>query len=53
MNHEDALSLKRVVTDPWSDRYTSSIRSRVRAVIGPSTGLAWEIATYYDIGMAG
>jgi len=42
-----------VVTDPWSDRYTPYISSRVRAWIEPSTGLAWEIATYYDWTVAG
>lgn len=42
-----------VVTDPWSDRYTPYISSRVRALIEPSTGLAWKIATYYDSSVAG
>jgi predicted secreted protein/outer membrane lipoprotein-sorting protein len=37
-----------VATEPYSDIYTSSISSRIRAWIEPSTGLAWNIMTYYD-----
>jgi predicted secreted protein/outer membrane lipoprotein-sorting protein len=36
-----------VITEPWSDRYTPFVSSRIRAWIEPSTGLAWNISTYY------
>lgn len=41
-----------VVTEPWSDRYTPYISSRIRAWVEPSTGLAWNIRTYYGCGSA-
>jgi len=37
-----------VATDPWSTTYTPYVSSRIRAWIEPSTGLAWNISTYYD-----
>jgi len=39
-----------VVTEPWSDKYTPYISSRIRAWVEPSTGLAWNIMTYYGCG---
>lgn len=51
--HGASRYLIEVVTDPWSDRYTPYISSRVRARVEPSTGLAWEVATYYDSSVAG
>ncbi len=37
-----------VATDPWSTTYTPYVSSRIRAWIEPSTGLAWNISSYYD-----
>ncbi len=37
-----------VETVPWSTRYTNYLTSRVRALVEPSTGLAWNVTTYYD-----
>lgn len=36
-----------VVTEPWSDKYTPYISSRIRAWVEPSTGLAWKVMAYY------
>jgi predicted secreted protein len=41
-----------VVTEPWSDKYTPYISSRIRAWVEPSTGLAWNVRTYYGCGSA-
>lgn len=36
-----------VVTEPWSDKYTTYISSKVQAWIDPDSGLAWNITTFY------
>jgi outer membrane lipoprotein-sorting protein len=36
-----------VLTEPWSAKYTTYISSRVQAWVDPSSGLAWNITTYY------
>jgi predicted secreted protein/outer membrane lipoprotein-sorting protein len=47
-----ARYLIEVETEPWSDKYTPFVSSRIRAWIEPSTGLAWTIMTYYDCNVA-
>jgi predicted secreted protein/outer membrane lipoprotein-sorting protein len=47
-NNGTARYLIEVATEPYSDKYTPYISSRIRAQIEPSTGLAWTVATYYD-----
>ena len=42
-----------VPTEPWSTTYTPYLTSRVRALVEPSTGLAWNVSTYYDCNRAG
>jgi len=39
-----------VVTEPYSDKYTPYISSRIRAWVEPSTGLTWKVMTYYGCG---
>ena len=41
-----------VVTEPWSDKFTPYISSRIRAWVEPSTGLVWNVMTYYGCGSA-
>jgi predicted secreted protein len=49
----EARYLIEVATVPWSTTYTTYVTSRIRAWIEPSTGLAWNITTYYDCNAAG
>jgi predicted secreted protein len=49
-SHGPARYQIEVVTEPWSDRYTPYISSRIRAWVEPSTGLAWNVMTYYGCG---
>jgi len=36
-----------IVTEPWSDKYTTYISSRIHAWIDPESGLVWNITTFY------
>ncbi|WP_157202232.1 LolA family protein [Methanoplanus limicola] len=36
-----------ILTEPWSDKYTDYISSKICAQIDPQSGLAWNITTYY------
>jgi predicted secreted protein len=49
-SHGTARYQIEVVTEPYSDRYTPYISSRIRAWVEPSTGLAWNVMTYYGCG---
>ena len=49
-SHGPARYQIEVVTEPWSDKYTPYISSRIRAWVEPSTGLAWNLMTYYGCG---
>jgi predicted secreted protein/outer membrane lipoprotein-sorting protein len=51
-SHGPARYQIEVVTEPWSDKYTPYISSRIRAWVEPSTGLAWNVMTYYGCGSA-
>ena len=42
-----------VSTEPWSTTYTPYLTSRIRALVEPSTGLAWNVSTYYDCNRPG
>jgi predicted secreted protein/outer membrane lipoprotein-sorting protein len=49
-SHGTARYQIEMVTEPYSDRYTPYISSRIRAWVEPSTGLAWNVMTYYGCG---
>lgn len=36
-----------ILTEPWSDKYTDYISSKIEAWIDPKSGLVWNITTYY------
>jgi len=36
-----------ILTEPWSDKYTDYISSKIQAWIDPKSGLVWNITTYY------
>jgi outer membrane lipoprotein-sorting protein len=36
-----------VITEPWSDKYTTYVSSKIQAWIDPLSGLAWNITTFY------
>jgi outer membrane lipoprotein-sorting protein/predicted secreted protein len=42
-----------VSTEPWSTTYTPYLTSRIYALVEPSTGLAWNVSTYYDCNRPG
>ena len=46
--HTPPRYLIEVETAPWSTRYTPYLTSRIRALVEPSTGLAWNVSTYFD-----
>jgi outer membrane lipoprotein-sorting protein/predicted secreted protein len=46
--HTPPRYLIEVETAPWSTRYTPYLTSRIRALVEPSTGLTWNVTTYYD-----
>jgi len=49
-SHGTARYQIEVVTEPYSDKYTPYISSRIRAWVEPSTGLVWNVMTYYGCG---
>jgi predicted secreted protein len=49
-SHGPARYQIEVVTEPYSDKYTPYISSRIRAWVEPSTGLVWNVMTYYGCG---
>ena len=49
-SHGPARYQIEVVTEPYSDKYTPYISSRIRAWVEPSTGLTWNVMTYYGCG---
>jgi outer membrane lipoprotein-sorting protein len=41
-----------VIDESWSMRYTPYVTTRIQAWIDPSTGLVWDVRTFYGCGSA-